>query len=118
MVEPPGTAPGSDPLIPCAFIAIVRFDPNNGNIGAATGAHKHPSSSDANGDAAARVPVRRSGLIGQNPALIFSNSATIRSRCAALIGVCDNRMPSTGSTSAAFSSSIEIVAIAASLAWA
>ena len=24
LVEPPGTAPGSDPLIPCAFITIVR----------------------------------------------------------------------------------------------
>ncbi len=23
LVEPPGTAPGSDPLITCAFIAIV-----------------------------------------------------------------------------------------------
>lgn len=30
MVEPPGTAPGSDPLIPCAFIAIVRSKPRTG----------------------------------------------------------------------------------------
>ena len=31
-MEPPGTAPGSDPFIPCAFIAIVgkRHDPYKG----------------------------------------------------------------------------------------
>lgn len=28
MVEPPGTAPGSDPLITCAFMSIVRVAPN------------------------------------------------------------------------------------------
>ena len=29
-MEPPGTAPGSDPVIPCAFIAIVaEADPSN-----------------------------------------------------------------------------------------
>ena len=32
-MEPPGTAPGSDPLITGAFIAIVRANPNNPNIG-------------------------------------------------------------------------------------
>jgi hypothetical protein len=34
MVESPGTAPGSEPFITGAFIAIVRASPNNINIGA------------------------------------------------------------------------------------
>jgi hypothetical protein len=34
-VEPPGTAPGSDPLITGAFIAIVRVTPNTLNVGSA-----------------------------------------------------------------------------------
>ncbi len=33
LVEPPGTAPGSEPLITGAFIAIVRVAPNKRNIG-------------------------------------------------------------------------------------
>jgi hypothetical protein len=33
-VEPPGIAPGSSPLITCAFIPIVRANPNGLNIGA------------------------------------------------------------------------------------
>ncbi len=33
MVEPPGTAPGSDPVITCAFMSIVRANPNEANIG-------------------------------------------------------------------------------------
>jgi len=36
MVEPPGIAPGSGPLITSAFIAIVRANPNSPNIGALT----------------------------------------------------------------------------------
>ena len=32
-MEPPGTAPGSDPFITGAFIAIVRANPNTPNIG-------------------------------------------------------------------------------------
>ena len=32
-MESPGTAPGSEPFIMGAFIAIVRFDPNSLNIG-------------------------------------------------------------------------------------
>jgi len=36
-VEPPGTAPGSDPLITCAFMPIVRANPNSANIGAGAG---------------------------------------------------------------------------------
>ncbi|GLK63812.1 hypothetical protein GCM10017635_12830 [Paracoccus kondratievae] len=34
-MEPPGTAPGSDPLITCAFMPIARANPNRRNIGAA-----------------------------------------------------------------------------------
>lgn len=34
MVESPGTAPGSEPFITGAFIAIVRASPNKLNIGA------------------------------------------------------------------------------------
>ena len=34
MVEPPGIAPGSGPLITSAFIAIVRASPDSPNIGA------------------------------------------------------------------------------------
>ena len=32
-MESPGTAPGSDPIITGAFIAIVRASPNKTNIG-------------------------------------------------------------------------------------
>ena len=34
-MEPPGTAPGSDPLITSAFMSIVRVVPNRVNIGRA-----------------------------------------------------------------------------------
>ena len=33
LVEPPGTAPGSDPLITGAFMSIVGFDPDGTNLG-------------------------------------------------------------------------------------
>jgi hypothetical protein len=33
LVEPPGTAPGSSPLITQPFIVIVRANPNPANIG-------------------------------------------------------------------------------------
>ena len=33
MVEPPGIAPGSETLIACAFIPIVRPKPDDPNIG-------------------------------------------------------------------------------------
>jgi hypothetical protein len=39
-VEPPGTAPGSDPFITGAFIAIVRANPNSFNIGSGAGVRK------------------------------------------------------------------------------
>ena len=49
LVEPPGTAPGSEPLITGAFIAIVRVAPNRPNIGARPARlkappHAHPKS--------------------------------------------------------------------------
>ena len=40
MVEPPGIAPGSGPLITSAFIAIVRANPDRPNIGALSRASK------------------------------------------------------------------------------
>ncbi len=40
LVEAPGTAPGSDPLITCAFMSIVRANPDRSNIGAAILARK------------------------------------------------------------------------------
>ena len=40
-MEPPGTAPGSDPRITGAFIAIVRVAPNRVNIGAGRSRRKH-----------------------------------------------------------------------------
>ena len=40
-MEPPGTAPGSDPRITGAFIAIVRVAPNTINIGAGRSRRKH-----------------------------------------------------------------------------
>ena len=33
LVEPPGTAPGSDPFIPCAFMPIVPPKEDRLNIG-------------------------------------------------------------------------------------
>ena len=40
LVEPPGIAPGSGPLITSAFIAIVRANPNKFNIGVSALASK------------------------------------------------------------------------------
>lgn len=40
LVESPGTAPGSEPFITGAFIAIVRVTPNTANIGARLGRRK------------------------------------------------------------------------------
>jgi hypothetical protein len=39
-VEPPGTAPGSEPIITGAFIAIVGVAPDIFNIGLAAGGRK------------------------------------------------------------------------------
>ena len=40
LVEPPGIAPGSGPLITGAFIAIVRANPDRTNIGVPTAVSK------------------------------------------------------------------------------
>ena len=40
LVEPPGTAPGSEPIITGAFIAIVGVAPDNANIGRPVGWRK------------------------------------------------------------------------------
>lgn len=40
MVESPGTAPGSEPCITGAFIAIGQVTLNTGNIGARAGLRK------------------------------------------------------------------------------
>ena len=40
MVEPPGTAPGSEPFITGAFITIVRVAPDRANIGGRAGGRK------------------------------------------------------------------------------
>ena len=57
--------------------------------------------------------IAMSRVAAQNPALISSNSATIRSRIAEGSGVCASRMPSIGFTSAATSSACESLAIPA-----
>ena len=49
MVEPPGTAPGSDPFITSAFMSIVRANPNGVNIRSGRDGGKVPWSSPARG---------------------------------------------------------------------
>ena len=51
-MEPPGTAPGSDPLIACAFIAIFPL-PGQAEYGAGRGARQPPRGAlTGRGDAA------------------------------------------------------------------
>ena len=133
LVEPPGTAPGSEPFITGAFIAIVPANRNTVNIGGRSGGRKDRHAAPQNETRApkrnapkggpGRVTVfrsiscrlgQRSGQ-DQNPALMFSNSCSIRSRIAVEIGVCASRVPSTGSTSAAFNSSSEMFFIPSTL---
>ena len=54
MVEPPGTAPGSDPLITCAFMSIVGANPDSADVGRRAGADK--------GGARAANPQARPGV--------------------------------------------------------
>lgn len=145
MVEPPGTAPGSDPLMTSAFMPIVRVAPDRVNIGARTArckrmwfgggaAERGGPVQGADPWGAASRGVRKKGaavailrarwwrgsrspraLAGQKPALIFSNSSSIRSRIAGSSGVWASSVVSTGSRSAFFRSSSEISAMAASL---
>lgn len=52
-MESPGTAPGSDPLITCAFMSIVRANPNGLNIGSRRAGRKrakHRSSCGCSAD--------------------------------------------------------------------
>ena len=60
LVEPPGIAPGSGPLITSAFIAIVRPKPDQRNIGAAVCHSKR------------RIALRR----GSTPASGFGTTST------------------------------------------
>lgn len=55
MVEPPGIAPGSGPLITSAFIAIVRANPDRSNIGC--GGEELKGRSLPAADAGSKAPV-------------------------------------------------------------
>jgi len=114
LVESPGTAPGSEPFIMGAFIAIVRFDADSLNIGAGAGLCKSKRQRPARGGRALRF------VLGpdQNPALIASNSSIIFLRKSAETGVCENMVVVTGSTKDAARSAAGMVERAASLAWA
>ena len=73
MVEPPGIAPGSGPLITSAFIAIVRANPDSGNIGTIGRREKGFRSDLHSGDGVDRhvLPVvAASGPVGLPPALV------------------------------------------------
>ena len=60
MVEPPGIAPGSSPLITCAFISIDRANPDAPNIGVRGLEMKSALERGSTGDfAKARNPVLR-----------------------------------------------------------
>lgn len=61
MVEPPGIAPGSGPLITGAFIAIVRANPDRRNIGVPVHSSKGLTRQDAR-PRAAFEPIVRSGF--------------------------------------------------------
>lgn len=122
MVEPPGTAPGSDPLIPGAFIAIVRANPNTTDIGRGETGRKVAQPAMKNGPAMKKGPVSNRprssfGLMtDQKPALIASNSSIMRVRISLEMGVWARIVPSTGSRKCCFSVSTGIVAMAASFA--
>ena len=119
-MESPGTAPGSEPCIMGAFIAIVRVAPDRANIGLAGWGCKgrpHPDGGTGAQNETARgaSPGGREAervLADQKPDLICSNSFTMRSRIAGSIGVWARSVVEIGSTSAAFNSSSEIWAIA------
>ena len=140
-MESPGTAPGSEPRIMGAFIAIVPVARNNTNIGAGQGLRKRLGTvCDACFLCAisvqmktfslrhekARATVLR-GLSGglsigptpdQNPALMSSNSANMRSRISVAIGTCGSKVEVIGLTPAASSAAGSSFAMPASLEWA
>ncbi len=132
-MESPGTAPGSEPRITGAFIAIFPVARNSFNIGAGgpgrkrveglklvytrlsavgknlrfqPGRRQHPDVVQRKARAnRLRGPSGRSGLrsAGQKPALMSSNSASIRSRMAVSIGTCGSKVVSIGLMPAASS---------------
>ena len=146
-MESPGTAPGSDPLITCAFMSIVRANPDASNIGGAIAGRKrgerrsplvppcgpiHPLGYFLNGESRsgapglhrfpntqAAVPLARRlrGAGRQNPALIFSNSASCFSRCSGSFGVWARIGASTGDRPSFTAGSSLIVSIATVEVW-
>ncbi len=62
-MEPPGTAPGSDPLMTSAFMSIVRVAPDRRNIGGRGGLRKRPQACRGGS-----VGQRRDGLHPHGPA--------------------------------------------------
>ena len=140
-MESPGTAPGSEPRIMGAFIAIFLVAQNIFNIGVAKGLRKPLRGpcipcflSAFSVHMKLRGPKQRKGPRGvlrgpvwhglfwltphQNPALISSNSASIRSRISVAIGTCGSRVEVIGLTPAASSAAGSSFAMPASLEWA
>ena len=102
-MEPPGTAPGSEPSITGAFIAIVRVAPDSVNIGgprlACKRGHDMSCLSLAKGKGAPEgAPLSVLVLQDQKPALMFSNSWIIFARNSDVTGVCASKVVVTGST--------------------
>jgi hypothetical protein len=114
LVEPPGTAPGSEPLITSAFIAIVRVAPDVGNIGQLVARIKKKGGPFSG--AALRI-CRDFCRPGQNPALIFSNSSDICCRISEDIGNCASTGAETPPRPTASSASVPRASIATLLDW-
>ena len=94
-MEPPGTAPGSDPLITGAFIAIVRANPNALDIGAMGAGCKAAQKQKARTVPGLSSDFRAIG--DQKPALIASNSSIILVRNSVGTGVWAKSVVATGS---------------------
>ena len=120
MVEPPGTAPGSEPFITSAFIAIVPVARNRSNIGDRRPRDKGRNARARKGKRPVRCGTGRSvlgGAVDQKPALIFSNSCSWRSRSAGSFGVCARTGALIGPSPAVSSSAGSTLAIAAVELW-
>ena len=140
-MESPGTAPGSEPRITGAFIAIFLVAQNIFNIGVAKGLRKPLRGpcipcffyvfSVHTGLRGPKQQKARAGVLrgpiwhallwltpDQKPALISSNSASIRSRISVAIGTCGSRVEVIGLTPAASNATGSSFAMPASLAWA
>ena len=116
LVEPPGTAPGSDPIITGAFIAIVRANPNIPDIGRGGALRKGGAAQQKGPDALGGPGLCTGRGRDQKPALMASNSSIILVRNSVGTGVWAKSVVFTGSTKAAFSASSGTVFIAASFA--